>query len=321
MRTGTLKPNKRAVFLFSFILGAVLFIAIYGIKVLDVCYDNWIFDIKDPDIKQHYIGWCHFRTSDWAFPLGLMDSLSWPFSISVLYTDSIPLFAIIFKLFRRFLPETFQYLGLFGMLSMAFTGGLAGLILYKLIRSPYASIAGSAFFSVVPHILQRMFFHTTLTAQWLILLPLLIWFSDSWKWKLSKKLIIWAAASFAGISIHPYLWMIFFVIWFFSELEALFRTRNLLTSFLTGTVIVFSAFIGLYIEGGFYGNVSTVYSAGGFESNLNSLFNPMGYGLILPDLNLADDYQYEGFGYLGFGIIFMLIVQYGTPTKISCKSV
>ncbi|MCR4744132.1 MAG: DUF6311 domain-containing protein [Lachnospiraceae bacterium] len=309
MKTGTLKPNKRAVFLFSFLLGIILFTAIYGIRVIDPQYDLWIFDIKDPDIKQHYIGWCHFRNSDWSFPLGLMNSLSWPFSISVLYTDSIPLFAVIFKLFRNILPETFQYLGLFGMISMGLTGGFAGLILHKLLREPYHAIIGSAFFSVIPHLLQRMFFHTTLTAQWLILLPLLIWFSDSWRWKLRKRLAAWTISSFLAITIHPYLWMMVFIIWFFSELETFYRNKELPSSIIIGLSYTVIGIFGLFIEGGFYGNVSTVYYAGGFESNLNSLFNPMGIGLVLPDLDLVGEFQYEGFGYLGLGIIIMFIIS------------
>ncbi len=307
MKTGTLKPNNRAVFLFSFLLGAVLFIAVYGIKVIDPTYDLWIFDIKDPDIKQHYIGWCHFRNSSWSFPLGLMNTLSWPFPISVLYTDSIPLFAVFFKIFNSFLPKTFQYLGLFGFLSMAVTGGVAGLILNRLIRDPYGAILGSSFFSLMPHILQRMFFHTTLTAQWILLLPLLIWFSDAWRWSLRKKLLSWGVSSFLAIVIHPYLWMMFMMIYFFAEFEVVYRTRKIVPSVLTALMTVVTGLSGLFLEGGFYGSVSTVYYAGGFEANLNSLFNPMGYGLILPDLDQVGDFQYEGFGYLGFGLIIMLI--------------
>ena len=307
MKTASLKPNKRAVFLFSFLLGTVLFIAIYGLKVVDPRYDLWIFDIKDPDIKQHYIGWCHFRKADWTFPLGLMNSLSWPFSISVLYTDSIPLLALFFKLFDPLLPETFQYLGLFGLISMSLTGGFAGLILYRLIKDPYASILGSAFFSLIPHLLQRMFFHTTLTAQWIILIPLYIWLSDSYNWTFGKRLIRWGICSLIAITIHPYLWMMFMIICFFSDIETFLRLRKPFEAFAGSVSAAIAGLIGLYAEGGFYGGVSAIYYAGGFESNLNSLFNPMGYGLLLPDLDLVGDFQYEGFGYLGFGILVMLL--------------
>ena len=307
MKTETLKPNNRAVFLFSFLLGAVLFIAIYGVRVIDPTYDLWIFDIKDPDIKQHYIGWCHFRNSAQSFPLGLMDTLSWPFPISVLYTDSIPLFALIFKLFNNFLPETFQYLGLFGFLSMALTGGIAGLILNKLINNPYGAMLGSALFSLMPHIIQRMFFHTTLTAQWILLLAFYFWFSDNWHQKPVKRLLSWGLCSFLAIFVHPYLWMMYMMICFFAELESLYRTKNTGHFLLNLFTAAFAGVFGLFLEGGFYGGVSAVYYAGGFEANLNTLFNPMGYGLLLPDLEQVGDFQYEGFGYLGLGLIVLLL--------------
>ena len=98
------KGSAGTIFLLGFITGAFLFILTYGVSVLDVTNDGWIFRVSDVDIHQHYIGWCHFRVSPWTFPLGLMDSLSYPYSMSILWTDSIPLLAIVFKVFRDFLP-------------------------------------------------------------------------------------------------------------------------------------------------------------------------------------------------------------------------
>ena len=37
----------------------------------------------------------------------------------------------------------------------------------------------------------------------------------------------------------------------------------------------------------------------------------MGIGLVLPDLDLVGEFQYEGFGYLGLGIIIMFIISLG----------
>ena len=59
----------------AFIIGALMFIACYGIRVLDVTYDDWIFHSWDPDIKQHYLGWCFYRRSPFHFPYGLMEGL------------------------------------------------------------------------------------------------------------------------------------------------------------------------------------------------------------------------------------------------------
>ena len=102
-------------------VGFVLFLIVYGFRVLDFTYDGWLLTGKD--LQQHYLGWKFFRKSPWTFPLGMHDSFTVPDSVSVLYTDSIPLFALFFKLLSPILPETFQYFGLFGLMCYILNGG------------------------------------------------------------------------------------------------------------------------------------------------------------------------------------------------------
>lgn len=49
----------------SAIIGAILFIAIYGARILDPTYEDWLF--QGGDLTQHYLGWTFFRMSDWDF--------------------------------------------------------------------------------------------------------------------------------------------------------------------------------------------------------------------------------------------------------------
>lgn len=51
----------------SAIIGAILFIAIYGARILDPTYEDWLF--QGGDLTQHYLGWTFFRMSDWHFPV------------------------------------------------------------------------------------------------------------------------------------------------------------------------------------------------------------------------------------------------------------
>lgn len=115
--------NNNLFFCFSSgaIVGIVIFIVIYGFKVLNVSNVSWLMDRGD--LSQHQIGWQAFRMSKWYFPVGLHDGLTFPNKVSVVYTDSIPLFAIIFKCFSSVLPSNFQYIGIFGLLSFALQGG------------------------------------------------------------------------------------------------------------------------------------------------------------------------------------------------------
>ena len=92
--------SAKLLFVICAVIGAVCFIGIYGTNVLDFTNVGWLFD-NDHDLRQHYIAWCRFRSDPWDFPIGLISSLSYPNSMSVIYTDSIPIFAVLFKLILR----------------------------------------------------------------------------------------------------------------------------------------------------------------------------------------------------------------------------
>ncbi len=314
MTTGT-DTEERSVFreyplfFYGFAVGAILFFIIYGFRVFDPAENRWIFSVTDPDIRQHYLGWCHYRNAPWSFPFCIVDSLSYPYPVSCLWTDSIPLFAVIFKLFDPILPGTFQYLGLYGCLSMALTGGSAALLLKRVTRG----CAGESFIpllGVFPFILsfpmiQRMFYHTSLTAHYFILLSLLFWLDDAEKRSLISICLRWGILSLIVIMIHPYLWAMVTLIALFSMIWDYYVNRSRLRPAIVFLCLAVTAFFGLYAEGAFTGHVSASYGTGGYESNLNTLFNPLGMGRIYPALPLETPTQYEGYGYLGMGMLIL----------------
>ncbi|MCR4907865.1 MAG: DUF6311 domain-containing protein [Lachnospiraceae bacterium] len=309
--TGIKKPVFREYFLFlyGFVLGAVLFFAIYGFRVFNPAENSWIFNVSDPDIRQHYLGWCHYRNAPWSFPFCIVDSLSYPYPVSCLWTDSIPLFAVIFKLFAPILPETFQYLGLYGCLSMALTGGTAALLL-KRVTEGYAGEQFIPLLGVFPFVLsfplfQRMFYHTSLTAHYFILLSLLFWLDKAESRSLKTLCLRWGLLSLVVILIHPYLWAMVSLIAVFSLIEDCYVNRIWYRPAAVCACLAGTAFLGLFAEGAFYGHVSASYGTGGYESNLNTLFNPLGLGRIYSALPLETPTQYEGYGYLGLGMLIL----------------
>jgi hypothetical protein len=51
--------SAKLLFILCALLGAVVFIAVYGTRILDLTNTGWLFD-NDHDLRQHYIGWCAF---------------------------------------------------------------------------------------------------------------------------------------------------------------------------------------------------------------------------------------------------------------------
>ena len=89
---------------------------LYGVRVLDPTSVDWILNNPSPDPAQHYLGWELFRRSPVHLPyIGANYNAVYPFRTSVLFTDSLPLAALLFKLLGGILPTRFQYFGWWGL--------------------------------------------------------------------------------------------------------------------------------------------------------------------------------------------------------------
>ena len=114
------------------LLGVLVFLAVYGVRVLDPTSVDWILNSLSPDPIQHYLGWELFRRSPVHLPyIGANYNAVYPFRTSVLFTDSLPLAALFFKLLGGILPTRFQYFGWWGLLCYALQGGLAQAVIAR----------------------------------------------------------------------------------------------------------------------------------------------------------------------------------------------
>lgn len=284
------------------LLGAIMFFAIYGFYILNPTYDDWLW-AHNGDMTQHYVGWQFFRRSDWHFPLGMTDGLMNE-PVSCMFTDSIPLFAIFFKLLSPILPETFQYIGLWGLLCYIAQGALAVILLARFNKSMAFCIIGSAFYIVSPVVLQRMFTHESLAGHWIILWSFILWAYWDRKWKFkAAPVILWTLNAVAAVLIHSYFLPMVFMVLLGYVITDIWKTKKILRS--AGCIISASLFslLTLFCIGAFEGERGV--SAGGlgvYSSNLNSLFNGMGISKFIRPMNTAQG-QYEGFGYLGLGML------------------
>ena len=59
--------KNNGVCLLAFLLGGGVFIAVYGIYVLNPQNVRWLI-YEGEDLAQHYLGWVGYRNSDWFFP-------------------------------------------------------------------------------------------------------------------------------------------------------------------------------------------------------------------------------------------------------------
>ncbi|MDD6691007.1 MAG: DUF6311 domain-containing protein [Lachnospiraceae bacterium] len=292
------------------ITAAVLFLLIYGIRILNPLYDAWLY--SGNDLTQHYLGYLLYKSSDWSFPIiGKTDRIFWPRGVSVTYTDSIPLLSFVLKLFRGILPAHFQLFGIFGFVGFCLMGYFAARLLRHTISNAWFVLAGSVFFVLAPVYLYRLFMHTALSSEWLILWGLCLGLdcmeSRQDPRALRKRLLEALLLGFFASSIHIYL-LVMVTLSVFSAMLLLFFSghsmRERLRVLLWWILYLFVCVTTIYLFGAFYTNRDSLAAPGlgNYTFNLNGFFNPMGWSRFLPDL------PYYGAGavnYVGLGVLLL----------------
>ncbi|MBR3305965.1 MAG: hypothetical protein IKI75_01765 [Lachnospiraceae bacterium] len=314
------------------LLSFICFLAIYGAKILNPAYTDWLqYDAESVDtllrtsgdLTQHYQGFVAYRAGSWQFPIGLTDMLANPGRSSVIFTDSIPLLAVIFKLLSPVLPETFQYMGLWGAFCFIMHGMISALIFRRHSKDVISVCSASLLMLISPVLLFRLYGHEALGAQWILLYFLEILYSHD-KYEEGKRLYgRIAVGAVLASSVHMYFLLMAGMIVCGISLDTLLRSKKLKRAILLPAEYIAVSVTVLLLLGAFSGSGSHYSFTGlGYHSlNLNGLFNSQGWSLILPPLSFARDGQYEGFGYMGLGagLCFLYAFAVFIFTKIRDK--
>ncbi|BBH52625.1 DUF6311 domain-containing protein [Fluviispira sanaruensis] len=297
------KTNWKILIIYSISLSVFLFNYRFSFNILDPTRIEWIRDI-DKDVILNYLSWHMFRDSPWDFPLGLIHSINYPDGISIAYSDPIVLFALIFKVFSNYLPNNFQYLGLWYFISYILQGFFASLI-FKNIQCKLKFKLLAVPFLIFSTVLLNRLVHVNLNAHWLILASFYLYFSKNIS---VKKKVIWhSILVFLTGWLHPYQTFILFAQQFALFLKIYLDDKkhlkyiSIVFSCNLFLVILTWYVIGYFHLGGSYSGTSL------YISNLNTFINSFGHSSLLFPLS-AGGGDYEGSAYLGLGLITILVV-------------
>lgn len=291
----------------AFLVGLVVFVALTGGRVLDPGYVDWLIgqDAIMVDRTMHYLGWEFFRHSPvLQFPLGANPAYGSEISSSIVFTDSIPLLALLLKPFDGVLPEPFQYSGFWILASFCLQAMFAWKILFAIGNDRILALTGCVFFALAPPALWRLTAHYALFAQWVLLAGLYLYVrrpfsSSSWYLLLAVTALI-----------HAYL--LFMVAGIF--VADLLQRRWLAQTNTAGCVAVFGAgttvtVLVMWVVG--YFMVGTGVEIGGFGYYRMNVLAPVdpdsGWSILLRDQKQGPG-DYGGFSYLGLGILGLLFV-------------
>ncbi|MCR4797753.1 MAG: DUF6311 domain-containing protein [Lachnospiraceae bacterium] len=316
-------------FLWGVTVGVVTFLLLYGVAVLNPVNVNWLRHSNDLeglwDLSQHYLGWVAYRNSPWTFPIGMTEGITAE-PISVVYTDSIPLFALFFKVISPLLPESFQYFGLFELLCYGLTGGFGALISARFAHHPLLSFASALFFVTSPVLTKRVFYHSALSAHFLILAALCLWMYRAY-FTPKRQGYLWVLLTVLATVINAYYVPMVLGFLCMEVMQEHLAQRNMRLSpfvpVLSGTASLLTG----WILGMFGGRVSVAaenlenvsFDLFGFFNSRNDvlkhvltmpLYEFVGaedYSRFLPGFQTFTPWQSEGFSYVGLGMLGLML--------------
>ena len=263
------------------------------------------------DPFKDYVGWMFFRNSPWTFPIGLNPTYGLDFSNSIVFSDSIPLMAFLFKAIRFALPETFQYLGIWTLICFVLQTYFAWLVIGLMTQNNWLKLLACVILVFAPPMLWRVNQHTALVAHFMILAAFYLVLSPDRTSKIWTKGLFWALLLSATVLTHFSLFVMVAALWAANLVDQIiFSKANRLTNLkysvlqliFIGPLIVF-----LMWQAGYFAVSSASGSLGGygfFRMNLLSPFDPKGWSYIMRTLPLPSDYG-EGYMYFGLGLLLL----------------
>ena len=282
------------------LIGIFGFLIVVGPRVLDPTNIAWL---SKGDRAQHFLGWHFFRKADWSFPLGLSPDYGLELGNAIVFSDSNPLLAFLFKPFSQLLPETFQYFGVWLLacfvLQAWFGSKLVGLVSNGLVNRTL----GAGLFVFAPPMIFRLG-HLSLVGHFLIIAGLYLSLNQG----LSRRKLAWGSLLVVTALVHPYLLAMVALLWL-GDLAGKVIRRNLSVRATILELVSLLLVTGIACwQAGYFsvGGGITTDGYGFYRLNLLSAIDPsFGWSYVLVDIpNAAGDY--EGFNFMGLGSILLL---------------
>jgi hypothetical protein len=282
------------------VLGALIVFWVASPRFIDPREVAWALH---GDWQVHFLGWQFFRHEPWQWPPGAIQSMLEPIGTALGYTDSIPLAAFLLKPIQNWLPNPFQYLGLWFLVCFVLQGWFGARVISTWTERMLLQVLGAMFFVFFPPFASRIA-HPALCAQWLLLWAL--WLN----WRSAPPLVCdardHATLGLVSALVHPYLSVMTFALlvaaaarrWLSAERRSVSVAVPLLLT-------VASIGLGWWASGLFTFSSTDDLKAldAVYSMNLVSIVNPGEYSSLLSRIEVVSLSQFgEGFQYFGVGV-------------------
>jgi hypothetical protein len=275
------------------------------------------------DYIQHFYGWLAYAEGKPESVVSPMFSnWTWPEAIPLLYSDPIPIAAIIFRPIFRLLFIKFQYFSLLSLINMmisAFCGYLLGC---RVVGSRLLGCTLGVLLALAPPAVLRIGGHEALSLHSLLVVAItLLILRNSTLW-------IWALMIFVASGVHAYFIPLLLPVvivrtlstemspsaFYYDWVSKVLRQRSTRSGALADSLarlldagsLLLTCFLGLILFGYAKGGMSPVAKGDLWSANLLAFFDSQGHSSIFSPLKKIEPYQWEGFSY--FGLIITILV-------------
>jgi Family of unknown function (DUF6311) len=265
------------------------------------------------DMAMVLVAYFYFVQSPWHLPLFYISALGTLTGTNIVFMDVVPIVALAGKLVHSLTGATINPYGAYLFLSVGLPGVMMTLVLIAAkTRYALAAIIGAIFANAMPALLWR-WGHIALGSHFLLIGALALYLFSLQKsaWRgLAAAWIAWLAVAYLT---NIYLFLMVGTVWLCAiiqrRLDGLTMTREALG---IGALTVVAVTIVIALSGGFGAGGGLPFEVyGRYSMNLLSPFLPQQSGLV-PGLGGVIDAtggQYEGFNYLGLGLLLASILM------------
>jgi hypothetical protein len=278
-------------------------------------------DHSQLDMAQVLVGYLYFVQSPWHLPLFYASALGTPAGTNVIYMDVVPIVALVGKLIHSLAGATVNLYGGFLFSCFALPGVMMTLLLVAAgTRYALGALIAAVFADAMPALLWR-WGHIALEAHFLLIGALALYLFSLKRTSWRRVAAVWMGYLVLAYLTDIHLFVMVGIVWLCAVIQRrLNRLSTTREAFRTGALTVASV-LTVIILGGQFGSgggpLPFAAGYGGLSMNLLSPFMPQKSGL-LPGLGGVIDAtggQYEGFNYLGFGLLLATLIV--LPTEAS----
>ena len=266
------------------------------------------------DSAQHYLGWEFFRQAPLLqWPPGKSPNLGPMGGSGVALTDSLPLFAFIFKPLTFWFTQPFQYFGIWVLTCFVLQAIFAWKLLTIWVKHWEHAVLGTYFFCFAPIFIDRMTVHLALAGHWVLLAGLYLLFSPKSTFK------HWIVLAVVSMLVQPYLAIICAALFLAWLLIGLLNTRAVFQFVQRLVIFIGVLFASGWSSGLFIFGLGSAQAAGfgTYSANVLAWVDPgfTWYEKALWSRYVPDQWQnagqYEGMNYLGSGVLLLAIIALG----------